>query len=102
MRSVVTLCDKYYGKVTKKEIKDDPTLRISYNTLMWQIISYEYSYSLNGIASWRVVNDNKLPDNLLLKLDSLTNRFLYVDEIKAVNKIQDTIFLNSIKVKVID
>jgi hypothetical protein len=101
LNSVVTLCDKYYGQTSKNEIKTNPKLQISNNRLNWTIISFNYSTIIKGGIEENKSNESKLPECFLNKLDTLPDKFrLYIDEIKAVNKIKDTLILNSITLTV--
>jgi hypothetical protein len=100
----VTLCGKYSGSITKAEILADPKLKISFNTIGLRIISYEIVHKKQGKVSMHLGSKTDTLYAEVIKEISLTdeNTNLWVQDIKAVSKNNDTIYLNPIILKVLD
>lgn len=100
----VTFCDYYNGTVKIFDLYNPKNnLRISNNTIGLKIKSFEVIYKSKGkLCSWSTSGDS-LPQNIrsaLLLVDK--NSKLFICDIKAISKFQDTILLNSIELKIIE
>lgn len=100
----VTICDKYSGAISKKEIYSNNQLLITNNSEGLKIISYELVYRSRGkICSNSNMSNDSINESLkrsILMCDK--NTHVVFQDIKAVSKNNDTIFLNPISLKLID
>ena len=101
--SVVTLCDHFNGSLSKADIISKPYLTISNNKLEWKIINYEMTYIKNGTLYNYTLTNASFSKESIAGLDSVKQKSkIFIDNIKAVNKLGDTTLLNPIIIKVKD
>lgn len=99
----VTLCGMYRGDVKIEDVCTNNQLKIAYNTVDLRIIRFDITFKSQGkLYNWTTPGDtisSEIRKQLLL-VDKKTK--LYIDDIKAVSKNKDTLFLNPITLRVID
>ena len=99
--SLVTLCDIYCGKLSKEEIMANPYLMVNNNKVQWRIISYDFTFSAKGVTNYFNQSNEKFSQESLDKLSTASKGGrLFIDYIKAVNKYNDTCYLNPIVIKI--
>ncbi len=101
---LVTICDKYAGSISRKEILTNNKLAITNNTEGLKVISYDMVFKARGklCIHANMQNDsiNLIMQKNILLCDNRTHVLL--QDIKAVSKNNDTIFLNPISLKIED
>lgn len=99
----VTLCGMYRGDVKTEDIYKDHQLKISNNTAGLRIISFEVTFkSLGKIYSYSTPGDTLSLELRKSLLGADKKAKIYIDDIRAVSKNKDTLFLNPITLRVID
>ncbi len=101
----VTFCNYYNGTIKLTDLYNPKNkLVISSNTIDLRIISYELFYKSHGKLCMSALSSaDSIPlewRNHLLQVDRRSKMF--ISDIKAVSKYQDTILLNSIELRIID
>ena len=99
----VTFCGMYRGDVTREEVCKGKEFKISNNTEGLRIFRYDVTFRSNGkLFNWTASGDTLSTDirKQLRLIDKNTRMF--IDDIKAVLKNKDTVFLNPITLRVID
>lgn len=93
----------YRGDVTREEVCKGKEFKISNNTEGLRIFRYDVTFRSNGkLFNWTASGDTLSTDirKQLRLIDKNTRMF--IDDIKAVLKNKDTVFLNPITLRVID
>ena len=99
--SIVTLCDQYSGKLNKADIIAKPFLTIHNNKLKWKIISYELWFIAHGQLKIHLLSTDTFSKESLDQFKAVQQGCQFsIDQIKAVNKYNDTCYLNPIVVRV--
>ena len=100
--SVATVLDCYDCTVNKQELLAKPYVTISNNNFRWKIIRYDLTFAIKGYLCYYGVEQDTFPKEAVEKIDSLGSFInkIFIDHIKAVNKNNDTIFLNPIALKI--
>lgn len=99
----VTLCGMYRGNVKVEDVCINNRLKINYNTIGLRIIRFDITFKSNGkIYNWSTTGDTISLEikNRLMQADKKAK--IFIDDIKAVSKNNDTIYLNPITLRVID
>lgn len=101
----VTFCDYYNGAIKRVDLYNPKNkIVINHNNIELAIISYELTYISRGklcIEALRSADSIPLETrNKLLQVDK--NRKIFISNIKAVSKYQDTVLLNTIELRIID
>ncbi len=100
----VTFCNYYNGTIKLVDLYNPKNkLIISNNTIDLKIFRFDLTWKANRkLINWTTTGDsiNHEIREQLLRIDKNTK--LYISDIKAVSKYQDTILLNSIELRVVD
>lgn len=102
---LVTFCNYYYGTIKLVDLfNPNNKLVISNNTIDLKIIRFDLTWrtSLGKLYNYTTTGDSITIDirKQLLQIDKRSK--LFISDIKAVSKYQDTIFLNPIELRVVD
>jgi len=101
--SVVTICNQFSGELSQAGIVAKPYLTIQNNIPKWRIIDYTLEFIVRGqLKIFSLSNDTLSQEAIHLFERVQKGSFLYVEEIKAVNKYKDTCYLPSIAIKIKD
>ena len=101
MESKVVLKDQFNGTSTQSELIARPYLEIKDNEQQWKIIDYELTCLIRGQIYKCSVKNKEFPVEAIALLYKLQKgSMVCVDYIKAVNKRNDTCYLNSISIKI--
>ena len=94
----------YIGTLNKAAIISKPYLVINNNKPKWRIINYDLTYYTKGAKGGLhifTLSKDTISGEAFTCLDSIQNGAkIYVDNIKAVNKFNDTCYLNPIVIKI--
>lgn len=99
----VTLCGMYRGNVKVEDICKNNQLKIAYNTIGLRIIRFDITFKSNDkIYNWSTTGDTISAEirSRLMLVDKKAK--VFIDDIKAVSKNNDTIYLNPITLRVIE
>lgn len=101
----VTFCNYYNGTIKLADLYNPKNkIVINHNSIELAIISYELVYKSHGkLCMVALSSADSIPlewRNKVLQVDRKSKMF--ISDIKAVSKYQDTILLNSIELRVID
>ena len=99
----VTICGMYRGDVKVEDLYKNNQLKIAYNTIGLRILYFDVAMKSKGkLYLFSTSGDTLSLDIRSRLIQADKNSKIYIDDIKAVSKNKDTVFLNPITLRIIE